>query len=309
MEEDYQHFWRRYFSVSSPKPITEINPSISDAGNAFVYQSIFKDLSDYPIFFKNKNNHYILSEQNNFFDDNGTIYITGHSHFVNNHFYSFNNSNNRFIYCNNVNSTVTEGSISYCINSDSGSLCQHNEQINIKAVNFSKCKTRWGSAISCLWVQKVVNVSCCCIDSCHASSFAAVYFESLNATLIKSNIINNTHIGSSWGIIYLSGFSYHKLSIEDCIFQKNCQNKKGPYFSTNSYANIYIFHTISDKTTAYHAEGTIYMSEMTTTSFQNDFFICLTSKMLIKSIKQNTDIGFDLFSYVHLFYQIIFSIE
>lgn len=160
MEEDYEQFWGRYFSISSPKPITETNPSISDDGNAFVYKSIFKDLSNYAIVIR-ENSYYILFEQNVFCNGKGTIYISGNSHFVNNHFDSFSNAHNNFIHCEHVNSTVTEGSISSCSNSNSGSLSQAFGKINIKAVNFSKCQSIYGSAFVCNLVQNVENISCC----------------------------------------------------------------------------------------------------------------------------------------------------
>ena len=205
------------------------------------------------------------------------------------------------------NSTVTEGSISFCNNSYEGSIYQHHGKINITAVNFSKCQTRVGSAIYCNWVD-YENVNCCYIDSCHATEFSAVYFEYSSAKLKRSNIINNTHTDVKYGIIHMQGFCDHTLYIEDCIFQNNCQNNNATYFFTQSYSDIFIFRTICDKTIkACKQLALVYMSEMTTSPFENDFFICLTPEILIKINKQKTKSVFDTFLYVHLFYQIIFS--
>ena len=308
MYENYQQFWGRYFSVKSPIPITKTNPTISDSDNAFVYKSIFKNLPYYAIYFKNRDSYYILSEQNDFSDGKDTIYITGYSHLVCNHFYSFNNSYNRFIYCENVNSTVTEGSITSYDNSDDGSLYQYNGQINIKAVNFSKCQSNIGSAINCKNIQNEENVSCCHIDSCQALDHATIYYNSLSAKLIKSNIINNTQTNNIYGIIYLWGASFYILDIEDCIFQNNCHNGNGVYVCSGYEAYIYVFRPNYDSDATFiYGRGAIFMSEMDTSHFENDFFICLTPQILIKYYKQKTKAVFDPFSYVHLFYLVMFS--
>lgn len=188
MGQDYEQIWGQYFNVSTPKPITKTNPNISDVSKLFIYQSIFKDLSNYAIYFYKKNDYYILSEQNKFFNGNGTIYIRGESYFVSNHFYSFNISGSTFIACSAVNSTVTEGSISSYNNSYIGSLFQYGGLLNINAVNFSKCQTSQASAVYCQLVKNLVNVSCCCIDSCHATSYATVSFNDLSAELMRSII-------------------------------------------------------------------------------------------------------------------------
>ena len=79
MDQNSEQVWRRYFNVSSPMPITEINPNISDANNAFVYKSFFTDLSNYAIYFENKDDYYILFEQNGFSNGKGTIVVNRNS--------------------------------------------------------------------------------------------------------------------------------------------------------------------------------------------------------------------------------------
>lgn len=123
---------------------------------------------------------------------------------------------------------------------------------------------------------------------------------------MKSNFINNTQASTEAGIILFEANSQHRLYIEECIFQSNCQNQSVAIFCAFGNPYIYIFRTKSDSTKI--AEGNmIYMSEMSTASFENDFFICLAPKMLIRSNKQNTYSVFDPFSYVDLFYQLLFS--
>lgn len=83
------------------------------------------------------------------------------------------------------------------------------------------------------------------------------------------------------GIVSISGSSIHRIDIEDCIFDKNYQNRLGKYFSTEYEASIYIFRTTSDAKTKYEGGGPIDMSMMDTDQFENNFYIHLYFRFLI----------------------------
>ena len=177
------------------------------------------------------------------------------SHFVE---AAFNTSENRFISCQSGNSKVTEGSISNSNTNYDGTLYQYTGRINTELVNFSRCQANRGSALYYLSLSESTQTQFCFIDSCHSTEYSSVYFSSFSAKLIRSNIINNSQTNTNYGIICLYSGSSHRLDIEDCIFDKNCQNGKGAYFCTNSEASIYIFRTISDLRTTHQSGSTIY---------------------------------------------------